>query len=303
MADLITSARAQYNINQSSFTATETSTIAALITAVTRAISKFCRRNFDTQTYDELYNGTGDRRLVLRQFPLVSVARVAYGPIPVLRVSNTGAANQRATVAVTATGLSLTRVASGTSTTDTSVTWASYPTLTQVAAAVNALGNGWSAVVADGSYANRASADLRAPQGALNAMNIQAPLLLHAQELSGYDIDADRGWLIRGPASAEMLDAFDDPLPPTWFGGLNFWRVVYTAGFATVPDDVQEACAEWVARLFWQTKRDPGLASESVPGAFARSIEHGWRGTASVPADIKVLLEPYRDHKLNILGG
>src|SRR5437763_4259160 len=113
MADLITSARAQQNINQSSFTAGESSTISALITACTKAITKFCRRTFDTNTYDELYNGTGDRRLALRQFPLVSVARVAYGPIPVLRVSNTSPANQRATVAATVTGPSLTRVASG----------------------------------------------------------------------------------------------------------------------------------------------------------------------------------------------
>jgi hypothetical protein len=297
MADLITSTRAKYNINQSSFTGTEDSTISALITAVTRAISKFCRRNFDSQTYDELYNGTGDRRLALRQFPIVSVARVAYGPIPVLRVSNTSAANQRATVAVTSTGLSLTRVASGVSSTDTSITWGSYPTLAQVAAAVNALGNGWSAVVADGSYANRASADLRAPQGALNALNVQAPLLLHAQELSGYDIDADRGWLIRGPASAEMLDAFDDPLPPTWFGGLNYWRVVYTAGFATVPEDVQEACAEWVAALFWRTKRDPALLHEAIPGVLARAPEQ------EMPAHVRALLLPYRDHKVAVTGG
>ncbi len=297
MADLITSARAQQNINQSSFTAGESSTISALITAVTKAVTKFCRRTFDTNTYDELYNGTGDRRLALRQFPVVSVARVAYGPIPVLRVSNTSPANQRATVAVTATGLSLTRVASGTASTDTSVTWAGYPTLAQAAAAVNALGNGWSAVVADGTYANRASADLRAPQGALNALNVQAPLLLHAQELSGFDLDAERGWLIRGPASAEMLDAFDDPLPPTWFGGVNFWRVVYTAGFATVPEDVQEACAEWVAALFWQTKRDPGLAHESIPGLVARVPLN------QMPAGVRALLEPYRDHKVASAGG
>ena len=297
MADLITSARAEYNINQSSFTANETSTISALITACTKAISKFCRRNFDTQTYDELYNGTGDRRLALRQFPVVSVARVAYGPIPVLRVSNTSPSNQRATVAVTSTGLSLTRVASGTSTTDTSVTWASYPTLTQAAVAVNALGNGWSAVVADGSYANRAASDLRAPQGALNAMNVQAPLLLHAQELTGFDLDTDRGWLVRGPASAEMLDAFDDPLPPTWFGGINFWRVVYTAGFATVPEDVQEACAEWVAALFWQTKRDPGLAREAIPGMVSRAP------LEQMPAGVRTLLLPYRDHKVASAGG
>ncbi len=294
MSDLITSVRAKYDINQSSFTATEDSTINALVTAVSKAVRRYCKREFDSQQFDELYNGTDDRRLALRQFPILSVARVAYGPAAALRVTNTGAANQRATVAVTATGLSLTRVASGTSSTDTSVTWATYPTLSQVAAAVNALGNGWGATVADG---NRAAADLRAPQGALNAMNVQAPLLLHSQELSGYDIDANRGWLIRGPLAAEIKDAFNDPLMPAWFGGINFWRVVYTAGYATVPDDVQEACAQWVAALFWQTKRDPGLSHESIPGAVARTP------LGTMPPGVKALLAPYRDHKILASGG
>jgi hypothetical protein len=297
MSDLITSARAQYDINQSSFTATETSTIAALVTAVSKAVRRYCKREFDSQQFDELYNGTDDRRLALRQFPIISIARVAYGPAAVLRITNTGAANQRATVAVSSTGLSLTRVASGVATTDTSVTWASYPTLSQVATAVNALGNGWGAVVADGSYANRASADLRAPQGALNAMNVQAPLLLHLMELSAYDVDANRGWLIRGPLAAEIRDAFNDPLTPTWFGGINFWRVVYTAGFATVPDDVQEACAQWVAALFWQTKRDPGLSHEAISGAVSRVP------VGTMPPGVETLLAPYRDHKIQASGG
>jgi hypothetical protein len=53
---------------------------------------------------------------------------------------------------------------------------------------------------------------------------------------------------------------------PGWGGGINYWRVIYTAGYATVPEDVQEACAQWVAALFWQSKRDPGLALEQIPG-------------------------------------
>jgi hypothetical protein len=297
MADLITSARAEYNINQASFSTNETNTIAALVTACSKAIVRHCKREFVSQQYDELYNGVNNRRLTLNQFPIVSVARVAYSPATVLRITNPSPANQRATVAVTVTGLSLTRVASGTSSTDTSVIWASYPTLGQVAAAVNALGNGWAAVLADGSYANRAASDLRAVQGALNAMNVQAYLRMHLMELSDYEVDVNRGWLVRGVASLEVQDAFNDPLLPTWFGGIDFWRVIYTAGFATVPEDVQEACAEWVAMLFWQTKRDPGLASESIPGAVSRVTVQG------IPQHLEALLAPYRDHKLRVTGG
>ncbi|HYT92917.1 MAG TPA: hypothetical protein VEL76_29640 [Gemmataceae bacterium] len=297
MADLITSARAKYNINQASFTTDENSTIAALITACSQAIVRHCKREFVSQQYDELYNGVNDRRLTLNRFPIISVARVAYSPTTVLRIINTSASNQRATVAVTSTGLSLTRVASGTSSTDTSVTWGTYATLGQVATAVSALGNGWSATVADGAYTNRASADLRAVQGALNALNVQAYLRMHVMELSDYEVDANHGWLVRGVASLEVQDAFNDPLLPTWFGGIDFWRVIYTAGFATVPEDVQEACAEWVAMLFWQTKRDPGVTSESIPGAVSHVLAQG------IPEHLQALLAPYRDHKMRITGG
>src|SRR6266516_3810285 len=105
MADFITTTRAKYNLNQSSFSSDEDNTIAALVTACSKAIVRHCKREFVSQQYDEFYNGVNDRRLTLNQFPIISVARVAYSPTTVLRITNTSASNQRATVAVTSTGL------------------------------------------------------------------------------------------------------------------------------------------------------------------------------------------------------
>src|SRR5256714_4958793 len=112
MSDLITSARAKYSINQSSFTAAEDTTISALVTAVSKAVRSYCRRQFDSQSFDELYSGTGNEYLLLKEYPILSVARVAYNPRTVLTIKNTSSSNQRATVAVTSTGLTLVRVAS-----------------------------------------------------------------------------------------------------------------------------------------------------------------------------------------------
>src|SRR4051812_38072113 len=137
MADLITTARAKYNLNNLATTGDEDTALAALVTACSKAIRGYCRREFDSQAFDELYHGDGQPRLLLRQFPLISVSRVAFGPTAVLRVTNTSSSNQRATVAVTASGLALVRVASGTTTTDTSVTWAGNATLAAVVNAVN----------------------------------------------------------------------------------------------------------------------------------------------------------------------
>jgi hypothetical protein len=295
MADLITSARAQYNLNNYSLSSNESTTLSALITACSKAIQKFCGRDFVQAQYDELYNGEMQLRLILRQYPVISVARVAYNPIPVLNIMNTGAANQRANVAVTSTGITLNTWASGVQTTDTSTAFATYTTLSSVASHINGLGNGWSASFPNTTqYANWPSADLRSIQGALNAMNIMAPLRIHTSELQDFQVDLERGWLVRNQI---LDDTLIPPLGMNWHGGINFWRVIYTAGFASVPDDVAEACAQWVAALFWQTKRDPGLLQESIPGAVSRSP------FSTMPPGVRELLLPYKARRLMSLGG
>ena len=67
-----------------------------------------------------------------------------------------------------------------------------------------------------------------------------------------------------------------------WPVGINNFRVQYTAGYAAVPDDIQEACAEWVATLFWQVSRDPGLSFETATGAFSRGSSTKF-GSALLP--------------------
>ncbi len=272
MPNLITRARALYNLNNLGATAAENTTLDALIAAVSAGIERWCRRNFVSTQYDEVYDGSNATELVLQHFPLISIERVAFDPTTVLQVQNTSASNQRATVQVTSTGLTLTRVASGVSSSST-VTFAANVTLAALEAAINVLGNGWAANLTNGDFANRASADLRALQGAHTAKSVSAALMIHLQELADFASDSARGMLIRSAR---------------WLGRMQYWRVIYTAGYASVPEDVQEACAQWVAMLFWQTKRDPGLAHETVPGSIARTPH--WH----MPLSVRLLLEPYR---------
>ncbi len=289
MADLITLTRAKYNIYRAT-TSAEDTTLTELIKVCSGAIEKYCRRQFDSQDFDELYPGNAGDTLRLRHFPVSKVTRVAFDLTTVLTVKNTATStNQRATARVTSAGLELIRVASGTVTTDTSVTWAGNATLTAVASAVTALGNGWQGQV-KGSYGSWRSADLRDFQGHLHALNVEAPLKIHVRELGEYDLDDKRGWLLRGNSFAFPGDSLN------WFGGRNYWRVLYTAGWSTVPEDVQEACAEWVATLFWQTKRDPG----SIMRRTADVTEQQGRQEAYIPAYVRLLLRPYRTNFLSL---
>lgn len=272
--DLITSARALYNLNNTTLSSDETTTLQTLVTAVSEAIKQHCRRDFTSTQYDELYSGSGQRLLLLRQYPILSVARVAYAPATVLQVTNTSSSNQRATVSIGSTGLTLVHVAAGVATTNT-FAFASYTTLSALKTAINALGSGWSATIPDSGCDNWAASDLFSIQGACNARAMQVELKIHTSELSTFSIDAERGWLRQ---------------EGHFCGGPDYWRVIYTAGWSTIPDAVQEACAEWVAALFWQSKRDPGLSQEQLPGVVVRTPFR------DIPTTVKLLLTPYRSH-------
>jgi hypothetical protein len=179
--------------------------LQTLMTAASDAIEKYCRRDFPSTSYDELYSGNGDRKLMLRQYPIVSVQSVRYRPVTVIKITNTDPTNVQARVTVTSAGLTLLRVKNGLRTTDTSVTFGGNLTLTAVAAAVNALGSGWSAqVVGDATnYGSWPSNDLYWPpafptcgasttgQGALQCVaGSLAELKMHTYELAGYQWDS-----------------------------------------------------------------------------------------------------------------
>jgi hypothetical protein len=305
--DLITLARAYQDLQGVSG---QDALLGTLITAISDAIEKYCRRRFVTASFDELYDGTGDRRMLLRQYPIQSVQSVRYRPVTVLKITNTLAANVQARVSVLSTGLQLVSVNAGVKTTVTAgLTFAANPTLSALATAVTGVGNGWSGqYVGDATnYGSWPSADLYVPasygdtlegsgvlqsQGALQSVaGSFAELKLHTYELAGYQWDA-RGWLLRAiPYTDPELLHPEDLIFPV---GINNFRVQYTAGYTTVPEAVQEACARWVAYSYYLTQRDPALLHQ-VPASGTTS---GWgnvfSGKAKPPADVCALLAPYR---------
>lgn len=70
-------------------------------------------------------------------------------------------------------------------------------------------------------------------------------------ELGGYTIDYSRGilWRVNGQ----------------WAGGRRLYRVLYSGGFNPLPEDMVEACAQWVACLYWQGKDSPARAIQGPP--------------------------------------
>ena len=310
--DLITLSRAYQNLQG---VTNQDALLGVLITAISDAMVKYCRRDFVSFTYDELYNGTGDRRLFLRDYPIQSIQSVRYRPVTVLKIINNNYPNDPiARVLVTNSGLTLTRVHNGATVTDGTPTFAGNATVAALANAINALGNGW--VAQSQGYDPWPSADLHCPngisgtgslnpsgQGALTAAGQFCELKLHTYELAGYQYDQRRGWLLRAIpyTDPELLH----PEDLIWPVGVNNFRVQYTAGFATVPEGVQEACAEWVSEAYYLTLRDPALQHQLTAGGVATA----W-GDTGTPThlgkpnpNVQLLLAPYRKHHIGHQSG
>ncbi len=291
MSDLITNARARVALPTANATpgSADDTAINTLISACSAQIEKYCRRTFASTVYDELYSGTGQRLLLLRNFPIVSIQSVRFRPASVLQIQNVDTANnQRARVWIDATTLYLLQTKSAVITTST-FAFSAYPTLGAMASQINsysaANGLGWTAQVAAG-YQNWPTADLYPPiQGAQNAAGVFCDLRMHAEELTGFQIDPCRGFLMRSIVSTDP--DFVLPYDPIWPRGLLNFRVQYTAGFTTIPEDVQEACAQLVAAYFQMDAR------EIVPKPLTAS---------DGPSAVTSLLMPWRSRTVASLG-
>ena len=296
MSDLITLSRAAQNPSLAQLAASSPAYLASLITAASDAIRRACGRDFVLSSYSEYHNGGVYVRepLRLRQFPVVEITRVAAAPRAALLVQNVDAVtNQRATVETTTTGLRLTRVASAVVTT-TDLTYTSYPTIASMASAINALNAGWSATARAG-FDQWPSADLKPLQGALSVIQGGRDLELYSesiQPLAGLRF-ADE--YESGPFSAGWrLDDETGELYGRFPRGQLNIRIDYRAGFATVPQPVQEACVQLVQDLY-----QAGLVNNSLKKATlgSSSVElKDSTATTQMSSKVQLLLAPYVDY-------
>ncbi len=314
--DLVSLDRAMAVFPEGGLTPAQQATIPALITAASKAITRFCRRPFQMASYDEIRvprAGQWDRGepdyVPLRYWPVQTITRVAAGKTPTIAITNTDrATNQRATVAPiltgdvesqqSCTGLTFTTVASAVTTT-APLTFAAYPTIAGLADAINALGDGWQATVPPNAPSNLGlwpTTELAAPDGPTGARGRDVTLCIFAEDLAGYKLDTATGGLYLPAATMTGIGPGD---PWMWPGtaGIDYlvgsWRsevrVTYTAGWNTVPESVQQACAVTVQQLYYDQVIPNMFSSESM-GEYSYQVNEP---NVSIPASARDLLGPY----------
>ena len=307
LPDLIILSRATQNASLAALNSANPSYLASLITAASGAIRGACHRDFSLTTYTEYYSGGIYIRepLRLRQFPVTEITRIATNPRPAILVQNVDAGtNQRATVETTTTALRLFRIAAAIPVT-TDLSFATYPTLSQLCAAVNALGAGWASQVID-QFGNWPSADLKLLQGAATALFGGRQLELYTE-----DVPPFAGWPPgdswgEGGGEAGYCSGcgwrLDDETGEIYArfprGQLNI-RIDYTAGFAEIPPAVQEACVQLVLDLY-----NAGLVNSTLKKATLGngSFEvQSQTSTAMLSGKVSLLLAPFVDFSKTIL--
>jgi hypothetical protein len=301
-ADLITLAYAHDALRAGGVVldAGQASQVPGLITAASKTIAREIDREFVSQTYDEILlplpsdAAAGERPLLrLTGAPVLSVASLRVDRRAVLTIRNTDATtNQRASVALTytgdpdkpwslvATGVTLSRTASGVASA-ASVTFADNPTVAALADAINALGNGWTASAASG-YTLHPSADLTGAYGARGAFG-GVHLDLFATDVEDYTLDHQGGTIELG-LSCVGTWGYD------WPRRYNEVRAVYTAGYATIPEPIQQACAELVKAGLDRLTNDGTVQSESTKD-YSYTM---WAEVKSLPRSVLDMIESWR---------
>jgi hypothetical protein len=292
------------------------SVLPTVVSAASRACQRYCRRWFVAQSLLEIRvpqqnqwdKGEPDV-IQLQQFPLTAPPRLRGGRTNALQVTNPDTVtNQQAwleitttgdpDISLTNTGLILHRVASGVQTNNT-LTWASYPTVAALAAAINALGGGWQATV-ESPYGPWPSADLYGSEGTAGALSTaHAKLDVFSTDISNARVDVASGCVYLpagdagqggGPGNVWQWPGSSDVMM-----GANAWRgevlCAYTAGYATVPEDVQEACYVTVKSMLYELQTVTKFQQETgdkFSYVLANLDERG------LPAVARRLLAPWR---------
>lgn len=246
---------------------------------VTDMIETYCQRKFYSRAYtDEMYDGTGTRQLLLRNPPITIVSRCCVGKLEVVSITNTATDATRAIVTVSSTGMTLTVTGGALAGTD-SLTWAVSTTLDTVVTAINAAGNGWSASVSSANYGDYVSTDILMAPGR-DALNGTVYLEIPDQPgMVDYDCDWNAGILINRAGN--------------WPCGHQNIIVDCTAGYATLPLDIEQAAIEVVAAVFNRRDKDGALESERL-GDYSYKFN---MIESDLPPWCKATLRRYRDRR------
>lgn len=240
--------------------------LTEIINGVSSEIERITGRRFKARDWRVWINGSEQRQVTLPYWPVQHMTRVAFGVANALSVTFAAGSGIRANASVykspesaDAGGLRLVSVDSSGVPTATSLSFATYRSVSALATAVNLI-SGWTAT----TITNVPSLDLHA-SGGEDALGRTVTLTYPDRDDYGYSIDYEAGiltfargdWWCTGyrgghAGGPEGVSGWYGPMTmPRQFQGAS---IEYRAGYETIPDDVKLVATELVFDNFYDAQ-------------------------------------------------
>ncbi|MHC4464668.1 MAG: head-tail connector protein [Planctomycetota bacterium] len=255
-----------------------------LIDRASDAIEKYCHRTFASTAYRERYDGDGETNLFLNQYPITAVTMVSVGSHDAIRITNTSSDAFSAYVTVgemgdLSTSLALV-VVGGTNDGTSTLNFAARATYTlaTLVTAINALGSGWAATLALTAEQYWDACEIL-PVMAYQCLDSYTYLSVPDDPKQGYEIYAKRGELL---------------LSSRFSTGCQNVTVRYTAGYSTIPDDLEQICIDLVQVYYKSKGLDSTVKREKLDDHDITYADEGGGGARDLPQHIRRRLAPYK---------
>jgi len=238
-------------------TSTDDAVLEAAIDRATSRIESYLERNIKQRSYAEWRNGAGVDTIRLYQWPVSQVTNVFSGAVASLVVTSADATDLRASVAVNqeidTPSVVLTRTTQAGVTTATTLSLATYPTTALLGAEISRT-DGFDCTIGKDirsvQLRPRAGADTRLATVTLYGADIASE---YTYDYPTGRLSIDRSWFAYWPLDKGVMP-----------NAMKSVLIEYTAGYATVPDDVEQACIEVASMLYRDRRRDGNLVSEGL---------------------------------------
>lgn len=221
--------------------------LTELINQISARIERITGRKFAAANYNEWVNPAGEDWITVRNWPIINVGRVRYSSETAISATYSGSDIEAAvSVYYDENGGSgyakLVSVSAAGSETNNTFSFATYPTLSTLVTAMDAI-SGWT--VTRSASRDGMSVSLH-PMAGMDAKNTTGELYA----VTEYDLIA------RVDHRRGMLQATR---------GYGPRLISYRGGYETIPDDVSGVCNQMVQAAYQMGLVNPLLASESIP--------------------------------------
>ena len=258
---------------------TDTSKDALLVNLIVRvqdAVEKYCNRTFDATAYTEWMNGSGEADLYVKQWPITALLRVAIGRRGAGSLTHSNSNAYSCVLQNNGTNFTAIEYLNDGTTNTATVAISGSTTISSlmgsVVGSVTSITNN-----TDATLGAMPSTELVEFYG-FEMVDSNYQIEVYDKNINDFRVDLDQGILYRTIG---------------WPRGTNNVYVSYTAGYSSIPGDLEQLAIDIIANVYRSTSINTSLKSESI-GDYKYEVADQGNAVSSAVADKSYDLERWR---------